>query len=44
MDGGITEENVASVKAAGVNVIVAGSTVFHAPDMAKTIQNLRDIR
>ena len=44
MDGGITEENVASVKAAGVNVIVAGSTVFHAPDMANTIQNLRDIR
>lgn len=42
MDGGITEENVAAVKAAGVNVIVAGNTVFRAPDMAKTIAELRD--
>ena len=42
MDGGITEENVAMVKDAGVNVIVAGSTVFRAADMAATIRTLRE--
>ena len=31
------------VKDAGANVIVAGSTVFNAPDMAKTIANLRTL-
>ena len=42
MDGGITEENVAAVKAAGVNVVVAGSAVFNAPDMAQSIRALRE--
>lgn len=41
MDGGITEENAARVRGAGVNVIVAGSTVFGAADMAGTIARLR---
>ena len=41
MDGGITEENIGSVLSAGVNVVVAGSTVFRAADMAKTIARLR---
>ncbi len=44
MDGGITEENVASVKSAGVNVLVAGNTVFRSPDMARTIRLLREKR
>ena len=43
IDGGITEANVRRVKDAGANVIVAGSTVFNAPDMAKTIANLRTL-
>lgn len=42
MDGGINEENIAKVKASGVNVIVAGNTVFRSSDMAKTIRLLRD--
>ncbi len=42
MDGGITEQNVGIVKDAGVNVIVAGSAVFNAPDMAQVIRNLRE--
>ncbi len=41
IDGGITLENVKSVKDAGANVIVAGSTVFNAPDRAKIIEDLR---
>ncbi len=42
MDGGITEENVSQVIAAGVNVIVAGNTVFTAKDMAATIKRLKN--
>ncbi len=41
VDGGITEDNVKEVIAAGANVIVAGSTVFRAADMAATIRRLR---
>lgn len=43
IDGGITLENVAKVKQLGINVIVAGSTVFGAPDRAKVIKTLREI-
>ncbi len=41
VDGGVTEKNVKDVIAAGANVIVAGSTVFRASDMAATIARLR---
>ncbi len=41
IDGGVTAENVAQIKEAGANVIVAGSAVFKAPDRAKMIQNLK---
>ena len=43
IDGGVTLENVEEIKAAGANVIVAGSTVFGAPDRAKVISDLRNI-
>ncbi len=43
IDGGITTENVKSVKEAGANVIVAGSTVFNAPDKRKIISELRTV-
>ncbi|MBE5750468.1 MAG: ribulose-phosphate 3-epimerase [Clostridiales bacterium] len=43
IDGGINKENVGLVKAAGANVIVAGSTVFNEPDRAKIIRELREI-
>lgn len=42
IDGGITLENVRSVKDAGANVIVAGSTVFSQTDRAKIIKDLRN--
>jgi len=41
MDGGITQENAAEVKAAGVNVLVAGSSVFGAPDWKTAIDGIR---
>lgn len=43
IDGGITAENVAEVKKAGANVIVAGSTVFKEQDRAAIIRKLREI-
>ena len=41
IDGGVTEENVEEIKAAGANVIVAGSTVFKATDRAEIISILK---
>ena len=41
IDGGVTAENVAEIKAAGANVIVAGSTVFKATDRKQIIEELR---
>ena len=41
VDGGITLDNVAEVKAAGANIIVAGSTVFSAENRGKVIAELR---
>jgi ribulose-phosphate 3-epimerase len=41
IDGGITLENIAEVRKAGANVIVAGSTVFKSADMAATIAALK---
>ncbi len=42
IDGGINLENVASVKNAGANVIVAGSTVFNEIDRKAMIEKLRN--
>lgn len=41
IDGGITVENVAAAKAAGANVIVAGSAIFKAEDRAAVIAKLK---
>lgn len=41
IDGGITVENVADAKAAGANVIVAGSAIFKAEDRAAVIAKLK---
>ena len=42
VDGGINFENCSIVKDVGANVLVAGSTVFGAPDRALAIKNLRE--
>ena len=41
IDGGVTAENVAEIKAAGANVIVAGSTIFKAENRADMIAKLK---
>lgn len=41
IDGGVTAENVEEIKAAGANVIVAGSAVFKAEDRASMIAKLK---
>jgi ribulose-phosphate 3-epimerase len=41
IDGGVTAENVEEIKAAGANVIVAGSAVFKAADRAQMIASLK---
>ncbi|MDE6868079.1 MAG: ribulose-phosphate 3-epimerase [Clostridia bacterium] len=41
IDGGVTLENAAAIRAAGANVLVAGSAVFNAPDMAEAISILK---
>lgn len=42
VDGGVDLQNASSLVNAGVNVLVAGSTVFRSPDPVKTIAELKD--
>lgn len=42
VDGGIKPENVAKIKQAGANVIVAGSAIFGSADYKKAIEELRN--
>jgi ribulose-phosphate 3-epimerase len=41
VDGGIDTTNAAKLIEAGVNVLVAGNTVFSSPDPAETISKLK---
>lgn len=41
VDGGINTESAAIAAAAGANVLVAGSSVFHAEDAKKAISDIR---
>jgi len=41
IDGGVTEGNAKEIRAAGANVLVAGSAVFKSPDMAATVAALK---
>lgn len=41
IDGGVTLENAASIIAAGADVLVAGNTVFSAPNPTQMIANLK---
>lgn len=42
VDGGIDLSNIYRITEAGANVIVAGSTVFNAPDAEEIIRSLRE--
>lgn len=41
IDGGVTVDNAEQIRAAGANVLVAGSAVFKAEDMAEAITKIR---
>lgn len=41
LDGGVTLENVHTITALGVNVVVGGSSVFHSADPVGTIAAMR---
>jgi ribulose-phosphate 3-epimerase len=41
VDGGVTSESAARCRAAGADVLVAGTAVFGAPDYAEAIATLR---
>lgn len=43
VDGGISDKTAAHIKAAGANVLVAGSSVFCAEDRVSAIQKLKTI-
>ncbi|MCX7905062.1 MAG: ribulose-phosphate 3-epimerase, partial [Caloramator sp.] len=42
VDGGVDLSNVYKITEAGANVLVAGTTVFKAPDMARVIAELKE--
>ena len=42
-DGGITPENAPSVVDAGANVLVAGSAVFRADDVAEAVRRFKEL-
>ena len=42
VDGGIKPDNVAMIKEAGANVLVAGSAIFGSDDYKKAIEGLRN--
>lgn len=41
IDGGIKESNISQVSAEGVNIFVAGSSIFKAEDPAQAVRNLK---
>ena len=41
IDGGVTVENAAEIMSAGADVLVAGNTVFSAPDPIEVISQLK---
>jgi ribulose-phosphate 3-epimerase len=41
IDGGVGMENIADVARAGVDWVVAGSSVFHAPDPAAAVRDMK---
>jgi ribulose-phosphate 3-epimerase len=40
VDGGVGEENIAEIRAAGANLFVAGSAIFAADDPADAYRRL----
>jgi ribulose-phosphate 3-epimerase len=43
VDGGIGPGNIAEVVRAGAEIIVAGTSVFHTPDPAEAVRQMRQL-
>jgi ribulose-phosphate 3-epimerase len=43
LDGGVTLANLSDVVRAGVDWVVAGSSIFHSPDPGDTVSRMRQI-
>lgn len=43
LDGGVTLENIKTITDAGVELVIAGSTVFFAPDIEKRVKELLEL-
>ncbi len=43
IDGGVNEETIADIAAAGADIFVSGSAVFGSPDYKKTINSFRKL-
>ncbi len=43
IDGGVTLENLGEIVRAGVDWVVTGSTIFHSPDPASTVAEMRRV-
>jgi ribulose-phosphate 3-epimerase len=43
VDGGVDADNIADLARAGANTFVAGTSVFHTPDPAAAVRNLRKL-
>jgi ribulose-phosphate 3-epimerase len=43
VDGGVDAENVGELARAGANTFVAGTSIFHTPDPAAAVRNLRKL-
>ena len=41
VDGGVTTDNVAEIAAAGCDIVVAGSSIFGAPDPAAAVETMK---
>jgi len=44
VDGGVTLDNASELVKAGVNVLVAGSTVFKSDNPGQTISELKSVK
>jgi len=43
VDGGVDADNIAELARAGANTFVAGTSIFHTPDPAAAVRNLRKL-
>jgi pentose-5-phosphate-3-epimerase len=43
VDGGVVPDNVVDLVRAGAEILVAGTSVFHTPDAAEAVRNMKQL-